>query len=704
MSDPTNDEQLLLELINDARLNPLGNAARYISSYSPLISSAANIQNALTFFGVDGSALQSAFQSLVSAQPLAWNGNLANAALGHNAEMIAGDQQSHQVLSQNEPDLGTRAQNAGYTNWSMLAENIFAFAEDPLQAHAGFMVDWGAGPGGMQNPPGHRTNIMSSGLREIGVSIVAETNAATSVGPLVTTEDFGTRFDGPQVFILGVAYDDSDLNKFYTQDEGIAGIEVSTTGAITSTTSSGGYSLGISAGAQTINFSGGVLTGTVAVTGTFANGSNVKLDIVGGTILRTSAAVTVSGSITRIEALGINGLAISGDSRAQTVVGTSAGSDTLNGNDGNDTLVGGGGNDALDGGDGDDMLFGGLGADKLIGGAGLDYGRYDDANYGDIRVSLNSAANASLGTNAAAGDSFSGVEGLILGSGNDWIYGDGGANYLYGQGGNDNIFGSLGADYIDGGAGFDYARYDDANYGDIRVALNSAANASLGTGAAAGDRFSGIEGLILGNGNDWIYGDSGANYLYGQGGNDNIFGSLGADYIDGGTGFDYARYDDAGYAGLTADLVGANTNTGAAAGDRFVNIEGLILTGNNDYGFGTDGANYLYGLGGNDVLNGRAGADFLDGGIGNDTLTGGPGNDTYRFTTGYGRDTVTDFAGGTGLGDVIDLRGAGFASFSSVLAASVQVGANLEVRRGTDVLVLQGFSRANFASDDVKLT
>ncbi|WP_394691611.1 reprolysin-like metallopeptidase [Hoeflea sp.] len=371
---------------------------------------------------------------------------------------------------------------------------------------------------------------------------------------------------------------------------------------------------------------------------------------------------------------------------------------------GNDTIYGDAAGNYLYGGGGNDNIYGSYGADYIHGGSGFDYARYDEVNYGDIQVSLQVA---SLNTGAAAGDVFAEIEGLILGEGNDWIYGDAGDNYLYGSGGNDHIFGSAGADYHHGGAGLDYARFDDAGYGNITVSL---AAPTIGTNVAAGDVFVEIEGLILGAGNDWIYGDSSFNYLYAGAGNDNIFGSLGADYIHGGAGIDYARFDDAGYAGLVADLVGANTNTGAAAGDTFVEIEGLILTGNDDFGFGNDLGNYIYGLGGNDTLDGRGGSDYLSGGIGNDTLTGGSGNDMltggsgndiFAFGLGFGRDTITDFIGGTGLGDQLGLQGA-FGSFAAVIAASTQVGANLEIAlNGTDVLVLNNFSISNFAADDV---
>lgn len=66
-----------------------------------------------------------------------------------------------------------------------------------------------------------------------------------------------------------------------------------------------------------------------------------------------------------------------------------------------------------------------------------------------------------------------------------------------------------------------------------------------------------------------------------------------------------------------------------------------------------------------------------------------------------GRDMVGDFTGGTGLGDRLDLQGV-FGSFAAVLAASSQIGANLEIAlNGLDVLVLENFSISNLSSDDV---
>ena len=97
MAGPTDLEQYLLELVNDARLNPMGNAARYLSSYSPLRSPDPDIQSSLTFFGVDGAALQAAYQALVPVQPVAWSETLAAAARTHDQAMVAADQQTHQA-------------------------------------------------------------------------------------------------------------------------------------------------------------------------------------------------------------------------------------------------------------------------------------------------------------------------------------------------------------------------------------------------------------------------------------------------------------------------------------------------------------------------------------------------------------------------------------------------------------------------------
>ncbi|MGE7199784.1 hypothetical protein [Brevundimonas naejangsanensis] len=55
---------------------------------------------------------------------------------------------------------------------------------------------------------------------------------------------------------------------------------------------------------------------------------------------------------------------------------------------------------------------------------------------------------------------------------------------------------------------------------------------------------------------------------------------------------------------------------------------------------GGDGNETLIGGAGNDVIFGGAGDDIIEGGAGNDELSGGDGNDTYRFSAGFGSDSL----------------------------------------------------------------
>jgi uncharacterized protein YkwD len=333
MSGPTNEEQYYLELINDARLDPMGDAAKYITSYSPLTSADPDIQEALSYFGVSGTALQAAFSSLTPVAPVAWNDNLATAARNHTAAMIAADMQSHQLPG--EAYFSTRDQNAGYTGWTELGENVYAYADDPLYGQAGFMVDWGNGTNGMQSPPGHRDNIMDADFTEVGIGVTDEDDPTTGVGPQVVTEDFGTR---GHTFLLGVAYDDTDDNHFYTPGEGLSGLTVSYGGTTATSTSSGGYTLdmtSIGAGATFI-FAGAGLAGPVSFT-PLSLSQNIEVDIVNGDTLETSASGTVNGAAD-IDVLGATGLSLTAGDGAQTFTG-GAGDDSFNGGRGIDTVV-----------------------------------------------------------------------------------------------------------------------------------------------------------------------------------------------------------------------------------------------------------------------------------------------------------------------------------------------------------------------------
>jgi Ca2+-binding RTX toxin-like protein len=156
-----------------------------------------------------------------------------------------------------------------------------------------------------------------------------------------------------------------------------------------------------------------------------------------------------------------------------------------------------------------------------------------------------------------------------------------------------------------------------------------------------------------GKGNDELRGNGGDDKLYGDSGDDTLQGGAGADIIDGGVGDDTASYFYD--SGLTASLLNALDNTGAATGDTFVSIENLFGSNKGaDTLIGDANGNILQGFIGRDQLLGGAGNDILRGGAGADIIDGGDGIDwaSYFFDQAV---TVSLFGGtmtGAARGDM----------------------------------------------------
>lgn len=281
--NPTGLEQEMLELTNRMRMDPAGELNRLLVSTNPLQARDASVQAALSYFGVSGSTLASQWASLTAAAPLAWSEGLMNSSRTHNLAMIAADTQSHQLPG--EPALPTRASNGGYTTWNALGENIYAYSDSVLYGHAGFAIDWGFGTGGLQNPAGHRINMMNASYREVGISVIAESNAATQVGPYVITQDFGNRSSFGNSWLLGVVYADGNSSGTYNNGEGLGGVNVSIVGSAgtfsTTSMTAGGYQLQVPAGSYTVTFSGGGLSSPISKSVTVGS-ANVKVDGVAG--------------------------------------------------------------------------------------------------------------------------------------------------------------------------------------------------------------------------------------------------------------------------------------------------------------------------------------------------------------------------------------------------------------------------------------
>ncbi|AUQ66364.1 calcium-binding protein [Phaeobacter inhibens] len=444
----------------------------------------------------------------------------------------------------------------------------------------------------------------------------------------------------------------------------------------------------------------------------------------------------------------------------ESLIGSNAGGDTLTGDAGDNTLEGGGGNDHLNGGKGRDRFNGGSGTDRVY---------YSGATTGvtaDLQV-------ASANTGEAAGDTYVSIERLsgsafgdrLLGddatnalwgeNGNDTLTGRAGNDTLYGGAGNDKLYGGSGRDKLDGGTGSDTVYYSDAGSGVIANLSSSSAN----TGEAAGDTYVSIEHLygsghadtlsgtngantLWGaNGNDQMRGLAGNDTLYGGSGNDTLFGGAGSDRLDGGSGVDLVSYADETSA-LRVYLANSSSNSGSAAGDVLISIEGVTGTNYGDYIKGSSSSNTLSGGNGNDSINGDGGNDTIYGGnhrdllvggsgndqlfggyghdtlrggsgvdilkggagndslrgeTGNDNLTGDAGNDTFVFGKNFDRDQINDFQNNI---DTIELRGFGLSSVSDAMSHAYQSGSRVVFDFGSgDKLVVLDTNLAALQDD-----
>jgi hypothetical protein len=269
IGSPTDDEQFLVELINRARANPLAEAQRLRSTTDPTVIAA------YSYFSVDLDLMSSQFAQLSPVPPLAISAALTESGRRHSRDMLEHAFQEH--TGSDGSTLGGRVSAAGY-DYANCAENIYAYAKGLWHAHASFQVDWGQGPGGMQDPPGHRLNIHDQYLKEAGVGVIAGSNG--SVGPILVTEDFAAPAVN-KAFITGVAYYDLNGNGFYDVGEGIGGVNVSVSGADfrAVTAASGGYAVPVTRnGTYTVTFTAPAMAQQQQIA-VISGLKNVKVDL-----------------------------------------------------------------------------------------------------------------------------------------------------------------------------------------------------------------------------------------------------------------------------------------------------------------------------------------------------------------------------------------------------------------------------------------
>ena len=344
------NEQLLLELINRARLDPLAEAARF----------GIDLNAGLAPGTLDGTAKQA----------LAANELLNAAATGHAQWMLNTDTFSH--TGQGGSSAGDRMADEGYAftgSWTW-GENISWRGTTGTPDLEGWIYTQHQG---LFESAGHRENILNGAFRETGLSQeqgVFTTNRSYNASMVV--EKFAK--SGSSYFITGVAYNDNDGNAFYTPGEGVGSLSVTVAGVgADATESAGGYGIATASGTHTVTLGSGPGAVTVEIE---LNNANAKLDLVDGVHVLSSADIELLSGASSVTLLGVSDLDATGGSAGEILRGNS-GSNVLSGGGGDDWIAGGSGSDTLNGGAGDDTIIfdaldnlaaldGGTGNDTLV--------------------------------------------------------------------------------------------------------------------------------------------------------------------------------------------------------------------------------------------------------------------------------------------------------------------------------------------------
>ncbi|MFZ2140155.1 MAG: Calx-beta domain-containing protein, partial [Xanthobacteraceae bacterium] len=336
MTTMTSAEQLILEMINRARMDPDGEAARLAQTHPGFTLN---------------EGLAAGTISSTPKQVLAGNNTLAGVADNHNAAMLS----SH-VLDNNSQNPHTQAgdgsevtriANAGYQETypafqTYHDENIawqgtsgaIDLASMTQQVEDGLFVD------SYDSTRLHRVAIMDGTMREVGVG--ETTGVVQGYNSVVVTEDFG--ISGTNSFLTGAVYNDVNGNNFYDLNEGVQGVTATVTttaGALVgsdTTGSGGGWSVSEPGGTYNVTFTGaGLVAGGVMAT--VAGGNlNAKVDLVNGNAIFSNVNTTLGAGATDLHLLGIGNINGTGNAANNVFYGTK-GNNVFDGGLGSDTVV-----------------------------------------------------------------------------------------------------------------------------------------------------------------------------------------------------------------------------------------------------------------------------------------------------------------------------------------------------------------------------
>jgi hypothetical protein len=287
----TPEEQLLLELVNRSRADPVAEAAR---------------QGIALNQGLPPETISAA-----PKPPLAGNNLLGTVADGHTGDMMTRGFFAHDSPAPGSTTPSDRINQSGYP-WTNSGENL------AIQPYAAFA------PGVVTNQMhgvlfksllGHRQALLNDVYFETGIEIefgaFNDTNNifGSGVGVVhnvgLATEVFGTQ-PGSPAFLVGIVFTDANDGSAADDNFFTIGEQAGDGGTVTATNidtgqsyaetigSAGGYSISVPTGTYNVITSGGGLAAQYAVSGVVVGGTNVKVDFETTTATAAAPAVNLS--------------------------------------------------------------------------------------------------------------------------------------------------------------------------------------------------------------------------------------------------------------------------------------------------------------------------------------------------------------------------------------------------------------------------
>lgn len=320
MANFTATEQLMLELTNRARMDPVGEAKRMGISLNQ---------------GLSRDAI-----STDAKQVLAGSDILLSAARSHSNWMLKTDTFSHFESGRTETAT-QRMALAGYDftgawsngeNISLVGtKGVLDLTDSIFQQHKNLFL----------STSGHRQNMLGEDHREAGIAQVAGDYQGYNTS--MVTQNFAAT--GTNVFITGVVYNDTVSNdNFFTVGEQIAKLRVATEGAADTTGAGGGYELNLDGpGKHKVTFT--TASGAAATVQLTVGSTNVKVDFVNGKEIWSNTTITsLTDTIKELHALGLGRMDLLGSNGAEKFFGNDA-ANVIRGSGGADVMTGGGGAD-----------------------------------------------------------------------------------------------------------------------------------------------------------------------------------------------------------------------------------------------------------------------------------------------------------------------------------------------------------------------